>query len=135
MSEDKKVKLLYKVPKNKVDAILLLNKVRKERQALAKKTEEARSQEGMIETRVLELFKKEELDGLRAKGVLASIKRSDVPVIENDKEFYAHIKKTGEFDLLERRPAKEACRARWKDGKKVPGVGIFTKVGINLTSK
>ena len=45
------------------------------------------------------------------------------------------IKKTGEFDLLQRRPSTAACRERWKEGKNLTsiGVGKFIKLSLSLT--
>lgn len=133
MNEETKVKLKYKVPKKVGEAVDLLFKLRSERRALASKAEDARAQEYLMEQALLDKFKKDELEGARGKSALASIKRSDVPVIEDDAKFYAYLRKTGEFDLLERRPAKEACRARWAKKIGIPGVSVFTKVSVNLT--
>jgi len=39
----------------------------------------------------------------------------------------AHIRSTGEVDLLEKRLMKSAASARWADGQTVPGVTETTK--------
>jgi hypothetical protein len=39
----------------------------------------------------------------------------------------AHIRSTGEVDLLEKRLMKSAASARWADGQSVPGVTETTK--------
>ena len=135
MEEEKKprVKLKYAVPKQAGGAIDLLYKVRTERKRLASLAEREKEQEALIENRIFELFKKSELEGGRGKMAQASIKRADVPTFENDRAFFAYLKKTGDFDLLQRRLSVEACRARWAAKKQIPGVGIFTKVSLNLT--
>jgi hypothetical protein len=129
----KKPKLKYKIPKQPGGAIDLLYKVRTERKRLASMAEREREQESMIEEKIFEMFKKSELEGGRGKTAQASIKRSDVPTFENDRTFFAYLKKTGDFDLLQRRLSVEACRERWAAKKQIPGVGIFTKVSLNLT--
>jgi hypothetical protein len=46
-----------------------------------------------------------------------------VPVIEDQAALYAHVRKTGEFDLLQRRLAEGAVLARWAEARVIPGVG------------
>lgn len=134
MSEEKvKAKLKYKIPKKSGEAIDLLFKVRTERKRLASLAEREKEQESMIEEKIFSMFNKSALEGARGKIAQASIKRSDVPTFENDAAFFAHVKKTGDFDLLQRRLSIEACRERWAAGKKIPGIGLFTKVSLNLT--
>lgn len=128
-----KAKLKYKIPKQAGGAIDLLYKVRTERKRLATLSEREKEQESMIEGRIFEMFRKSELEGGRGKLAQASIKRSDIPTFENDRAFFKYLKKTGDFDLLQRRLSIEACRERWAAKKPIPGVGIFTKVSLNLT--
>lgn len=128
-----KAKLKYAVPKKVGAAIDLLYKVRKERKRLISLGEREKEQESMIEEKIFGMFKKSELEGGRGKTAQASIKRSDVPTFDNDRKFFAYVKKTGDFDLLQRRLSVEACRERWAAKKQIPGVGIFTKVSLNLT--
>jgi hypothetical protein len=45
------------------------------------------------------------------------------PVAVEWVEIWGYIRETGEFDLLHRRIANLAVKARWEDGKEIPGVG------------
>jgi hypothetical protein len=60
--------------------------------------------------------------------------------IEKDEDFYAFIKKTGSFDLLNRAINQKAVRERLEDPKflkryptGVPGTKKFVKIGLSVT--
>lgn len=55
------------------------------------------------------------------------------PELEDPQKFYAHIKKTGEFELLNKALNKSAINERWDAGKTVPGVGKFTYFDLSVT--
>lgn len=135
MEDKKPVKLKYAVPKSIGGAIDLLYKVRDGRKAFTAKAEAEKQQEGLIEGKILEMFKKSELEGAQGKVAQSSIKLSEVPTIEDWEKFEKHLKKSGELDLMQRRLSVEACRERWKDKKTIPGVTVFTKVGLTLTKR
>lgn len=48
-------------------------------------------------------------------------------------KLYAHIKKTGEFELLERRLGRTAAQERIDQGIKIPGVSVFPVETISDT--
>ncbi len=55
-----------------------------------------------------------------------------VPQVKDWDKFYAFVKKTGQFDLVQRRLADTAIRERWDNGKEVPGVEAFGAVSVSL---
>ncbi len=55
------------------------------------------------------------------------------PELEDQAKFYAHIKKTGEFELLNKALNKAAISERWEAGKTVPGVAQFTYYDLSVT--
>lgn len=135
-AEKKEVKLKYKLPPTLGAAIDLMYKVREERQKLTAKAEDEKRQEDLLETAILEKFKKSELEGAKGKRAQASVSIKEVPTLEVDTDFYRHLAKHPEdFDLLQRRLSSTAVRERWKVGKSIPGVGKFTKVGLSLTKR
>jgi predicted nuclease with TOPRIM domain len=85
-----------------------------------------------------QLMEKLDADGLdKATGKLATAWVSSTVVAnidgeENWKEFYAFIKKTGYFHLLQRRVSDAAYRELLESGKKIPGTQPFTKKRLNL---
>jgi hypothetical protein len=54
---------------------------------------------------------------------LVQLVEKDEPTVTDWPTLYNHIKKTGEFELLERRLGKAAVKDRWELKIKVPGVG------------
>ena len=56
---------------------------------------------------------------------LFQIVTKDEPIADDWPKIYAHIKETGEFDLIERRLSKAAVKERQLLGEKVPGVGFY----------
>lgn len=69
------------------------------------------------------------------QGFVGRVQITDsiVPTIEDPEALFAHIKKTGEFDLLNRQLNREAVRSRWDDKKRIPGVGKFVAKKVSCT--
>lgn len=57
----------------------------------------------------------------------------DQPTVKDWTKFYAHVHKTKNWDLLERRVGKAAVKLRWEDGKEVPGVDRFPVDKLSIT--
>jgi hypothetical protein len=78
-------------------------------------------------------FPRQDLEG--ARGKLAQVTRSEKPVpkVTDWDALYAHIKKTGAFELLQKRPTESAFAERWDAGKSVPGTEKFTKVSLSVS--
>lgn len=53
------------------------------------------------------------------------LSQEDQPTVKDWQKLYTYITKNQAFDLLERRVSKAAVKARWEDGKTVPGVDKF----------
>lgn len=70
-----------------------------------------------------------ESSGVQGLKSRTQINESVVPVIDNTndgwKKFYAHIKKTGEFELLNKALNAKAIKERWDAKKAIPGVGKY----------
>lgn len=130
-----KPKLKYKVPKTLGAAIDLFAKVQAGRQLLTQKAEAEKEQENLLEEAIFKMFKKSELEGAKGKLGVAGIHKSDVPTTKTWPKVFAYIKKTGDFDLLQKRFSIEAVRERWAAGKKIPGVDVFTKVSLRISKR
>lgn len=78
-----------------------------------------------------------ESSGVQGKKSRTQISELVVPVIDtsNDgwKKFYAHIKKTGEFELLNRAINRAAITERWDAKKNVPGISKFHQKRVSCT--
>ena len=69
------------------------------------------------------------------QGVLSRVQVNvkSIPVVNDWPAFYAHVKKKGEFDLLNKALNAAAVRERWEQNKQVPGVGPFIKKSVSCT--
>lgn len=72
------------------------------------------------------------VQGLRSR---VQVTDNVVPVVEGGDwtKLYAHIKKTGEFDLLNRALNRAAVTERWEAKRQVPGVGKFHAKKVSCT--
>lgn len=70
-------------------------------------------------------LKELEIGGVTAAGRQIGFEEENEPMVENWPDLYAHIQKTGEFDLLNKALNAKAVKARWEAGEGVPGVGWF----------
>ena len=120
-------------PKTVSGIIDTLEKMRAAKSFYAAIATEFADAERLFEEHVINTFEKSKLEGAKSKTHQLSISRVDVPSPKDWKKIWAHIKKTGETDLVQKRLSSTAVRARWKDNKKVPGVEKFTKIGLSLT--
>ncbi len=74
-----------------------------------------------------------EASGTQGKKARVQITESIIPTIEDWPKFYAHIKKTGQFELLNRAPNKLSIQERWADRKSIPGVNKFHAKKVSCT--
>lgn len=105
------------------------------RQALADLAEQEKHLKEQQEEVDYQLMQKLEADGLSKFSndqATISISEQIVPQVEDWDALQAHILKTGEFELMQRRPAVKAYRELREAGVEVPGVVDFTKRGLNV---
>lgn len=74
-----------------------------------------------------------ESSGVQGKKARVQVTDSVVPIVEDWPKFYAHIKKTGQFELLNRAPNRAAIQERWTAHKEVKGVGKFHAKKVSCT--
>jgi hypothetical protein len=135
MTEEKKPRVkIPKVPAAVGAAIDALMKMRREREAAEAKVNGVKAIESAFEEAIFAKFEKAKLQGARGKIAQATIERRTSATIEDYNALIKHIKKTGDFDLFQRRVSGPACRERWGAGKTIPGVGTFTSVRLALTT-
>ena len=129
MSKEKVVKF----PKSLAVCADKYYQLREKRLAMQKEVDILKAEETAYCNHLIDSIPKSEATGVAGKICRVSVKTDKVPRVEDWDKFYAHIKKTGEFDLLGRSPTKAAIEARWESGKKVPGVGTFTTVKLSVS--
>ena len=69
----------------------------------------------------------------RAKKPRVQAVQKTVPSLKDWDALCKHVKKTGDFDLLQHRLSSAAVEARWDAKKKVPGVEPFQTVVLSVT--
>jgi hypothetical protein len=110
-----------------------LFKARAERLKATKVIEALKAKEELVRTEILQLLKDQGLDGAKGAVATAAITRTTVAQVTDWDEVYKYIKKTGEFDLLQKRMSDVAYRERLEAGKPVPGTEPFVVVNLSLT--
>lgn len=74
-----------------------------------------------------------EASGTQGSKARVQVTESLVPIVKDWPKFYAHIKKTGEFELLNRAPNRAAIVERWDARKQVPGIDKFNAKKVSVT--
>jgi hypothetical protein len=130
MAEVKPAKPKYKWPKSMGVCADKLYDLRQKRLAQQKIVDELEAEEKALKEHIINTLPKSETSGVAVARV--TITSKDVPQVENWDLFYKHVKKTGEFELMQRRLSDSAINERWEQGKKIPGVKSFTVVSVSL---
>lgn len=127
-------KVPAKLPKTRMGGLAdLYHKVRQERLELDRAAEAMKKEEQRIINHIIENTDLRTSTGIIGTAYKAIVVEEEVPVVNDWEKLYAHIKKKGEFDLLNRALNRAAVKAR--DGKKIPGVGAFHAKKLSVTKK
>ena len=132
-TELKAAKPTVKLPKSLAACVDLLYTTQQARYAAQKELSKMEAVEAAIKARLIDELPVSQATGLAGRVALAQIKVKDVPTIEDDKKFYAYVKKNNAFDLLQRRLSAEAVELRWAAKKAIPGVGVFHAKKVSIT--
>lgn len=98
---------------------------RKHRLLEQAKVDALEEQEKIAKNLIIEELKVQKLTSAGGRTAVVTLKTTDEPSIENIDALYAHVRATGEFDLLYRRLNPKSVKERWDQGVAVPGVGKF----------
>ena len=129
---ERTLKKKFKIPASFGKVADLLYTTRQERLRLAKVVEMLEQQEKELKNHVINNLSKGD-SGAAGRIARVQVIVEPQPTVEDWDEFYKHIKKKGEFDLLNRAPNRKAIAERWNNGKEVPGVGKFDAVKVSVT--
>ena len=121
-----KVQAAHALTPKQLGALIDLAKERETARLVADKVAAAiKVDEVLVKLAVAAAIKQQEIKGGAGNTYSATLKTEDQPTIDNWTKFYKYIVDNDAFDMLERRPSKAAIKARWDDGKSVPGVDKF----------
>lgn len=94
---------------------------------------EMKSKEAEVEAAILDYCEKNKVGKVSGSEATATFNKNPIPTVKDWDAFYKHIRETGEFDLLEKRPGKLAYKARLEAGQRVPGCETFWKKSISYS--
>ena len=123
----------YKFPKQLAVCADRIYQLREERLAKKREVDELEAEEKALKEHVIKNLPKSEASGVAGKIARVAAITKEVPQVKDWDLFHKHVKKTGEFDLLQRRLTDSAIQERWDAGKKIPGVESFTVVTLSIT--
>lgn len=119
-------------PKTLAAAADMLYTIRTKRLLLQKEVEAYQKQETELRERLIAELPKGDATGVQGKLCRVSVITKARPNVENWDKFYAYVKKTGNFDLMQRRLSDAAVKERWENNKEIPGVGRFNIVDLSV---
>jgi hypothetical protein len=123
----------YKFPKTVAACADKLWKIRESRLAQQKIADELEKEEKALKAHIIENLPKSEASGISGKIANVAIRMKEVAQVKDWEAFYKYVKKTGSFELLQKRLNDSAILERVENGKPVPGVGSFNVVTLSLT--
>lgn len=119
-----------KTQAQRADLLYEVDKVRLEQQKVAENIKKFVSK---LEKWFIQELPERSATGIAGKVARVQIVKKDRPSVVNWNKFYTHIKKKGEFELLNRAVNARAVKERWDAGKQVPGVDKFTFKDVSVT--
>lgn len=111
----------------------LLYKVREARLKLQHETEKFERAESALREYFINNLSKTDATGCAGAVARVQIEVKMVPQVSDWEAFYEHIRRTKNFELLQRRVSESAVVERWEDKKTVPGVVAFQAKKVSVT--
>lgn len=119
-----------KTPAQRAD---LLYEVDNTRLARGKEVEALKKFVSKLEKWFIQELPETDSTGVAGKVARVQIRKKERASVVAWDVFYAHIKKKGEFELLNRAVNAKAIKERWENGKQVPGVEKFVYRDVSVT--
>ncbi len=122
----------YKFPKALGACADKLFELRNKRLAEQKKVDEIAAEETALKNHIIENLPKSEASGVAGKLARVTVVTKQIPQVKDWDAFYKYVKKTGSFDLMQKRLTDAAIKERWEAGKEIPGVEHFNAVSVSI---
>lgn len=114
----------------KVDKYYTLREARLARQKEVDALQEA---ENELKADLIRQISKADASGVAGKLARVAVVTKKEPAIKDFDAFMAYVSRRKAWDLLQRRVSASAVKARWEDGKDIPGVEAFPVVTLSLS--
>lgn len=125
-----------KGPKQLPQVVAIGIKLRKERKALEAEAAALGKEENALKDFLIENFTNDDLKLIKTSAGTAELKFKEIPQMDEDTggwgAIWKWVVKTKSFDIIKKGLHETACKARWQDGVKIPGVKKFTVKTIKL---
>jgi hypothetical protein len=109
----------------------LLYSTREQRLLAQRIVDDLAKRESAIREHIINTLPKTDT-GASGKLARVSVITKQVPQVHDWDKFYAYVKKTGQFELMQRRLSDTAIRERWDNGRQIPGVEPFGVVSVSI---
>jgi len=120
------------IPKSAAQCADLLYKTREERLALQKQVEKLETLESTLKDFFINSLSKDST-GVAGRIARVQVNPKPVPIVEDWDKLYTYIKRTGQFDLMQKRLSTTAVEERWEAKKQVPGIGRLQAKTVSCT--
>lgn len=125
---------LSEVPRKLLEeAIVAWREARANRLEIERKAKVVQETETALKSFIMEVMREQELEGSLIGGRITGLTTNPVATVSNKEELLAHIRATGELELLQFQLLRSAVDERRDNGVKVPGVEYIDV--YNLTDK
>jgi hypothetical protein len=122
----------YKFPKALGACADKLFELRNKRLVEQKKVDLIAAEESALREHIINTLPKSEASGVAGKLARVTVVTKSVPQVKDWAAFYKYVKKTGSFDLMQKRLTDTAIKERWEAGKEIPGVVHFDAVSVSI---
>lgn len=122
----------YKFPKTLGACADRLFELRAKRQSAQKVADEIEAEEKAMKAHIIDNLPKSEASGVAGKLCRVTAVTKEIPQLKDSEAFFKYVKKTGRFDLMQRRLSDAAIKEMWDDGKEVPGIDHFNAVTLSI---
>lgn len=122
----------FKFPKAMGACADLLYQLRQKRLEMQKEVDKIAAEESALKEHIINTLPKSEASGVAGKLARVTVITKVVPQVKDWDAFYKYVKKTGQFDLMQRRINDSAIKERWEAGKEIPGVEHFNAVSVSI---
>lgn len=110
-----------------------LAELKKQRLSYQKLVKNIEREEAFLSSKLKAELKEQGSRGIAGLFSKVAIVDRKIPSVTDWDALHAHIQRTGEFDLMQRRLSDAAVKERWNAGEEVAGIGFFETQTLSIT--